>query len=188
MDKKKLFAWVGGAVVGLGIAYIAAVAVDLTGRDSFCVSCHTMKPMVDGFETSVHGGNNPHGFKAAHCTDCHLPHDSLAGYLVAKGISGTRDALAEFGIIHKVDFKENYHEMKHYVYDSGCLHCHEKVKEPEHAFGMSESSRFAHTQYWKDKKAGKDVSCVSCHNDTTMSGFAHTELLPTLEHQSDDKK
>ena len=60
MDKKKLYAWVGGAVVGLGIAYVAAVAVDLTGRDSFCVSCHTMEPMVGAFERSVHGGNNPH--------------------------------------------------------------------------------------------------------------------------------
>jgi cytochrome c-type protein NapC len=181
MDKKKLFAWVGGAVVGLGIAYVAAVAVDLTGRDTFCVSCHTMEPMVGAFERSVHGGNNPHGFKSHHCTDCHLPHESLAGYLVAKGISGTRDALAEFGIIEKVDFEENYHEMTHYTYDSGCLHCHEKVKEPEKAFGMSEASRFAHEQYWKDKKAGKDVSCLNCHNDSVMPNFAHPGLLEELK-------
>ena len=189
MDKKKLLAWIGGGVVGLGIAYIAAVAVDLTGRDSFCVSCHTMEPMVEAFHRSVHGGNNPHGFKAAHCTDCHLPHESLAGYLVAKGISGTRDALAQFGIISMVDFKENYHHMKHYTYDSGCLHCHEKVAEPESAYGMSEASRFAHEQYNKDKKAGKDVSCLDCHNDTTMPNFAHPGLLDTLgKHETKKNK
>jgi nitrate/TMAO reductase-like tetraheme cytochrome c subunit len=185
---KKLWAWVGGAVVGLGIAYVAAVAVDVTGRDDFCVSCHTMKPMVDAFHRSVHGGNNAVGFKSSHCTDCHLPHESLAGYLVAKGISGTRDALAEFGIIEKVDFKENFHHMKKYTYDSGCLHCHEMVKEPEKAFGMSESANFAHETYWKDKKAGKDVSCLNCHNDAIMPNFAHPGLLDELNSQKEEKK
>ena len=183
----KLWAWIGGAVVGLGIAYVAAVAVNETGKDTFCVSCHTMKPMVDAFHRSVHGGNNKHGFKAAHCTDCHLPHESLAGYLVAKGISGTRDALAEFGIIEKVDFKENYHHMKHYTYDSGCIHCHEKVVEPESAFKMSESARFAHETYLKDKKAGKDVSCLNCHNDTIMPNFAHPGLLDELNSKKEEK-
>ena len=187
MDKKKLFAWAGGAIVGLGIAYIAAVAVDVTGKDSFCVSCHTMEPMVQSFHRSVHGGNNQFGFKAHHCTDCHLPHESLAGYLIAKGISGTRDALAEVGLIHKVDFKENFHEMKKYTYDSGCLHCHEMVKEPKKAFGMSDSANFAHEQYWKDKKAGKNVSCVDCHNDAVMPNFAHPGLLDTLRNQKEEK-
>ena len=128
---KKIWAWVGGAVVGLGIAYGTAIMVDVTGQDKFCISCHTMEPMGDTFKISVHGGNNPHGFKVHHCTDCHLPHESLAGYLVAKGISGTKDALAEFGIIKKVDFEENIHEMEHYTYDSGCLHCHAKVEDPK---------------------------------------------------------
>jgi len=185
---KKLLAWAGGALVGLGIAYIAAVAVDVTGKDSFCVSCHTMEPMVESFHRSVHGGNNKHGFKAAHCTDCHLPHKSLAGYLIAKGISGTRDALAEVGLIHKVDFEENFHEMKNYTYDSGCVHCHEKVVEPETAFGMSESARFAHETYLKDKKAGKKVSCVTCHNDISMPNFAHPGLLETLRAKKLEEK
>jgi len=184
---KKLWAWVGGAVVGLGIAYVAAVAVDVTGRDTFCVSCHTMEPMVDSFHRSVHGGNNKHGFKAHHCTDCHLPHESLAGYLVAKGISGTRDALAEIGLIHQVDFKENIKEMEHYTYDSGCLHCHAKVEDPKTAFGMSDSANFAHETYWKDKKAGKDVSCVRCHNDITMPNFAHPGLIDQLNSKKEEK-
>lgn len=184
---KKLWAWVGGAVVGLGIAYAAAVMVDITGQDKFCISCHTMEPMGKSFEISVHGGNNPHGFKVHHCTDCHLPHESLAGYLVAKGISGTRDALAEVGIIKKVDFKENIHEMEHYTYDSGCLHCHAKVEDPKTAYGMSEASRFAHTEYWKDKKAGKDVSCVRCHNDINMPNFAHPGLVDALKKQKEEK-
>jgi nitrate/TMAO reductase-like tetraheme cytochrome c subunit len=38
MSKK--WAWIGGAVVGLAVAYGAAVIVDITGQDKFCVSCH----------------------------------------------------------------------------------------------------------------------------------------------------
>ena len=183
MKKSTLGALIAGAVIGLGISYVAAVLVDVTGKPNFCASCHTMKPMVESFHQSVHGGNNPHGFVVHHCTDCHLPKNSLIGYLVAKGISGTRDALAEFGIIKKVDFKENFNEMKDYVYDSACLQCHHMVKEPEKAFGMSEASRFAHESYWKDKKAGQDISCVSCHNDYSMADFAHPNLLERLDSQ-----
>ena len=180
MKKVTLGALIAGAIIGLGISYVTAVMVDVTGEPNFCGKCHTMKPMVESFHKSVHGGNNPHGFAVHHCTDCHLPHNSLIGYLIAKGISGTKDALAEFGLIHKVDFKENFWEMKNYTYDNGCLKCHHMVKEPEKAFGMSEESRYAHEQYWKDKKAGKDISCVSCHNDYNMVNFAHPNLLDKL--------
>ena len=181
MKKSTIGALIVGALIGLGISYVAAVAVDKTGQPNFCASCHTMKPMVESFHYSVHGGNNPQGFAAHHCTDCHLPHNSLIGYLVAKGISGTRDALAQVGLIKRVDFKENYHEMKNYVYDSGCLHCHEGIKDPEKAVGLSENIKQIHQKYyWDAKKSGKDISCVSCHNDTTMTNFAHPNLLESL--------
>jgi len=183
MKKATLGALIAGAVIGLGISYVAAVLVDVTGKPEFCASCHTMKPMVESFHHSVHGGDNPQGFAVHHCTDCHLPKNSLMGYLVAKGISGTRDALAEFGLIKKVDFKENFWEMKHYVYDSACLQCHHMVKEPEKAISMSESSRFAHKYYWTQKKEGADISCVSCHNDYTMPHFAHPGLLDKLREE-----
>ena len=170
-----------GAIIGLGISYVAAVAVDKTGQPEFCMSCHEMKPMGESFKFSVHGGNNPQGFAVHHCTDCHLPHNSLAGYLVAKGISGTRDFLAHIGLMKMVDFKENFHEMNHYVYDSACLHCHEGIKEPATAVGLSENIKEIHeTYYWEAKKEGKDVSCVTCHNDHSMVDFAHPNLLETL--------
>jgi len=183
---KKVF-WgtlICGALIGLGISYVAAVAVDKTGQPEFCMSCHEMKPMGESFKFSVHGGNNPQGFAAHHCTDCHLPHNSLAGYLVAKGISGTRDFLAHIGLMKMVDFKENFYEMKNYVYDSACLHCHEGMKEPAKAVGLSEDIKEIHERYyWKPKKEGKDISCVTCHNDHTMANFAHPNLLETLSQE-----
>ena len=181
MKKATLGAIIVGVIVGLGISYIAAVLVDVTGKPNFCVSCHTMKPMVETFEYSVHGGNNPQGFAVHHCTDCHLPKKSLMGYLIAKGISGTRDALAEFGIISKVDFKENFWEMKHYVYDSACLECHKGIEEPEKSIGLSENVKEIHEKfYWAAKNSGQDVSCVDCHNDHTMTNFAHPGLMDKL--------
>jgi nitrate/TMAO reductase-like tetraheme cytochrome c subunit len=182
MKKATWGALIVGAIVGIGISYVAAVMVDKTGQPQFCESCHTMKPMVETFRLSVHGGNNPQGFAAHHCTDCHLPHNSLIGYLIAKGISGTRDALAQFGIIKRVNFKENFWEMKDYVYDSACLHCHEGMRDPMHAVGLSPDIAKIHQKYyWDAKAAGKDVSCVSCHNDYSMSNFAHANLLEVLQ-------
>ena len=185
-SSKKVF-WgtlICGAIIGLGISYVAAVAVDKTAKPEFCMSCHEMKPMGESFKISVHGGNNPQGFAAHHCTDCHLPHNSLAGYLIAKGISGTRDFLAHIGLTKMVDFKENFYEMKDYVYDSACLHCHEGIKDPEKAVGLSENIKEIHEKfYWQPKKAGKDVSCVTCHNDHVMVNFANPNLLETLSEE-----
>ncbi|QCT94371.1 cytochrome C [Caminibacter mediatlanticus TB-2] len=187
MKKATLGALIAGAVIGLGISYVTAIMVDKTSTPEFCASCHTMKPMVDSFKFSVHGGNNPQGFAATHCTDCHLPHNSLIGYLIAKGISGTRDALAEFGIIKKVDFKDNFWEMDKYVYDSGCLKCHkgiEKLKDKNvgEVIGLTLNSQKVHKEfYWNKKERGEKVSCVACHNDNTMTHFAHPNLLETLQ-------
>ena len=189
MKKSTLGALIAGAVIGLGISYVAAVMVDYTATPEFCSSCHEMKPMAESFKISVHGGNNPQGFAAHHCTDCHLPHNSLAGYLVMKGISGTRDMMAHVGLIKMVDFKENYHEMKNYVYDSGCLHCHEGIKNIDEESGLSFEMKEVHKKfYWDAKKAGKDVSCVTCHNDSTQSHFAHPNLLQTLSSEENSEK
>ena len=183
---KKVF-WgtlICGVVIGLGISYIAAVGVEETGKPEFCMKCHEMKPMGESLKFSVHGGNNPQGFSVNECTDCHLPHNSLAGYLIAKGISGSRDFLAHIGLMKMVDFKENFYDMKRYVYDSACLHCHKGMRDPEKAVGLSENIKEIHEKYyWAAKGEGKDVSCVTCHNDHAMVNFAHPNLLESLSEQ-----
>jgi len=170
-----------GVIIGLGLSYGAAVGVEETGKPQFCMSCHEMKPMGETFKISVHGGNNPYGFAATECTDCHLPHNSIAGYLVMKGISGTRDFLAHIGLIHKVNFRKNFNNMQDYVYDSACLKCHKGIRNPEKAIGLTPAIREIHEEYyWKPKREGKNISCVTCHNDRTMVNFAHPNLLEVL--------
>ncbi len=151
-------------------------------RAGICSNCHTMKPMVDTFYNSVHGGNNKHGFSVASCSDCHLPHDSLANHLFQKGVLGTKDTLAEIGFAKKGEFVENYNDMKEFVYDSGCLKCHSNLKDTNSK--LSDSAKFAHNYYFKNKKT-QNLSCVSCHNDYTNQNFAHPGLLDKLE--SNDK-
>jgi len=189
MSKAVWGALIAGAVVGLGISYFAAVMVDVTGQPKFCASCHEMKPMAESFEFSVHGGNNPQGFAAHHCTDCHLSHTSLASYLFTKAISGTRDALAKVGVIKMVDFKKNFWRMDEYVYDSACLHCHkgiEELKEKDEVVGLSRDIQKVHKEfYWKAKEEGEEVSCTKCHNDYVMPNFAHPNLLETLSSKED---
>ena len=185
MGKKVWFALIGGAVIGIGLSFIGAVMVDKTGQPEFCTKCHEMKPMGETFKFSVHGGNNPVGFAAHHCTDCHLPHDSLIGYLWHKGMSGMRDGLAHAGTIHKVDFKENFWRMDEYVYDSACLKCHEGIKNIDEESGLAENIKYIHKEfYWKPKEAGEEVSCTKCHNDYTHPNFAHPNLLEALDNST----
>jgi nitrate/TMAO reductase-like tetraheme cytochrome c subunit len=178
--KKTITALAVGLLIGIVVAYISAILVDKTSKPEFCASCHTMKPMVESFKISVHGANNKHGYSAEHCTDCHLPHNSLSGYLAAKAATGLKDTLGEMGLTGKVDFERNYWEMKKYVYDSACLKCHQAISDPNTAYGMSKESVVAHNMYWNDKKQGRKISCTSCHNDYITPGFAHPELLERL--------
>ncbi len=173
-------AWFGVLVlvviVALVFSYVSLVAVNKTSEPQFCMRCHTMKSAVESFYISVHGGNNAYGFKSAHCTDCHLPHKSTFGYLVAKGVTGTRDFLAEVGLKGKIDLKKALWERERYVYDSGCLKCHQDMNHPDKAYSMDSDVRKIHLYYWKTKEAGVDISCVDCHNDYTTPGFAHPEI------------
>ncbi len=178
--KKVVVVLLIGLILGLAVSFVTAVVVEKTSTPKFCGSCHTMKPMVKSFNISVHGSNNKHGYSVAHCTDCHLPHDSLAGYLIAKGITGIKDGLIEIGMFKNPDFEKKYAEMSSYVYDSGCLKCHTGIKNPSAAYKMSEASKYAHKLYWKEKKEHKNISCVSCHNDSTNPNFAHPELLERI--------
>ncbi len=167
-------------VLIIGFSYISLVAINTTSEPQFCMKCHTMKPMAESFALSMHGGNNQIGFKAAHCTDCHLPHNNLAEYLIAKGTTGTRDILAEIGLTGKADFSSNYFNYDRYVYDSGCLKCHEDIKNPSKAYGLDPDIRNIHEYYWGKKKEGTHISCTYCHNDYNTPNFAHPGLLDSL--------
>ncbi len=184
MKKFWLVLIVFGVVVAVVFSYLSVATVNSTSEPGFCMKCHSMQPMGKSFSISMHGGNNGYGFKTAHCTDCHLPHNSTAGFLVAKGITGARDLLSHLGLIKKADFYKVYFESDRYVYDSGCLKCHQDVKNPEKAYSMDPAVRDIHLYYWRKKRAGGTIHCVECHNDYSTPGFAHPELKDHMMFQA----
>ena len=153
---------ISSVVVGMATSFVTTVAVKQTSDIDFCSSCHSMKPMAASYLKSVHGGNNDSGV-VTKCADCHLPHESLAGYLVQKAKTGMWDMWVE--ATHdtsKIDWHEKRHDRHNWVYDTGCLHCHENL-----LVGTRENNKasISHRAYFSKQFMidGKNVKCVSCH-------------------------
>ncbi len=183
------YALLAAAFIGLGmlISFVSAIAIKQTSGVQFCSSCHSMKPMADAYRNSVHGGFGESGV-VAKCADCHLPHDSLLGYLVQKGKSGMWDLWVE--TTHdtsKIDWFERREEKRHFVYDSGCLHCHENLLK---ATKLKSKPFVAHKAYFSNKLRVKDgnkwkkAQCVDCHK--YVGHYQLEKHLPKIEETSDD--
>ena len=146
-------------VAGILFSLATAEGIHATSDVDFCVSCHVMEPMVASYEESIHGGKNEHGIRAT-CSDCHLPHESVLGYVVAKSISGMKDVWGNFVLDPtKIDWQERREHREHYTYDSGCMGCHRELKDAT----MSDPKAFKpHRDYFSGIS---DSTCISCHEN-----------------------
>ncbi|MBN2695473.1 NapC/NirT family cytochrome c [bacterium] len=154
---KKLLPYFIGIFLGAILSFIFAIMVEETSDESFCGSCHTMKPMVESFLQSKHGGNNKLGIKAK-CVDCHLPHNNLLNYLFRKGTTGFHDVWAQM-FYSNFEWEKNRDNREKYVYDSGCLKCHKNI---EHVRFGNLKSFIAHKAYFLTPEK---YSCVMCHKN-----------------------
>lgn len=167
-------------VIGVPIVMAAAwigteTMIERTSGAEFCTRCHTMEPFAEAHAQDVHGGDNAGGVVAV-CTDCHLPHDSALNHLVAKAQTGLRDAWAQaIYIFHKPDWVAGLEEREHYVYDSGCLNCHQAL---ERVSKGNPAALAAHQAYFSGKL---DKDCVACHQHV-----GHEDLLPALARHFDE--
>ena len=156
----------GFIALGMFISFISAIAIKKTSGEQFCSSCHSMKPMAEAYRNSVHGGFGESGV-VAQCADCHLPHDTLLGYLIQKGKSGMWDLWVESTRdTDKIDWEEKREHKRDFVYDTGCLHCHENLLK---ATKLKSKPFIAHKAYFANKLKVKDdgewkkAQCVDCH-------------------------
>lgn len=169
--------WLGLAAGLLALAAILMAggwtltegAIQATSDRAFCTGCHSMEPFAEAYDRDVHGGRNPGGVAAA-CTDCHLPHESPAGYLAAKVRTGIRDGWAELKSVFKEpDWVAHLEHRAEFVYDSGCLQCHSRLAD---APGATAAAAFGHRAYFQDDS---ELNCVTCHPHV-----GHQDLLASL--------
>ncbi len=136
---------------------IGVESFEATADATFCVSCHTMTPFEKAFLEDVHGGNSTHGVQAL-CTDCHLSHESAFHYFVTKTQTGVHDVWVQnTGDLDSIDWNAKRQHREDYVYDSGCLQCHNNL---ERATMASNKAFVAHKGYFSGET---DNKCVSCH-------------------------
>jgi cytochrome c-type protein NapC len=175
MTRKHTWYWLAASllilvpVLMIGGWTLTEGAIQATSDREFCTTCHSMEPFALAYDQDVHGGQNPGGV-AANCVDCHLPHDSPGGYLVAKIQTGIHDGFAELmSVFREPDWIGNLNKRAEYVYDSGCLKCHSKL---ESAPEDNPTTAMAHQTYFQ---GDANLLCVTCH-----AHVGHKDLLTHL--------
>ncbi|PSW18065.1 cytochrome C [Photobacterium sanctipauli] len=163
-----------GGMLGLGVSLLSAEIIKNTNDAAFCGSCHSMKPMADTFKLDVHGGKNEHGF-VAECADCHLPKDNIVNYMVKKTSHGINDVFKEvFTDTDKIDWISLRNERERFVYDSGCLSCHQNLLNKTEA--DNPRSLELHAKYNQTQQGDEPLNCVSCHVTVGHNGMLRSEL------------
>jgi len=163
-SKKKFFGaekkgwWYGvaiGAILTIVMILASGFMIETTNKDTFCASCHVMKPFRSSWQEARHGGNNPKGF-AAQCVDCHLPHGNFFQFFMVKGMTGTGDLIQNIYIDGaEFDWAGNSEKSK-FTFDSACRRCHHNLTPPGLPFG----GLIAHRTYLRGDTTKR---CAECH-------------------------
>lgn len=159
---------VTGFIGGLVFVGAADFAIQQTGTEEFCVSCHEMQQPFDEQASTVHFLNRT-GTRAI-CADCHIPH-ALIEKIPAKITTGSKDILAHMAgaLDTPQKFEERRLELAVSVWremkdrdSKECRYCHQNVftQTKEQFGGAARDHRMA------AETAG--LTCIDCHQ-----GIAH---------------
>ncbi len=140
----------GGFAIGLLVCAVGSGMMSFSGSPAFCGSCHAMKGEAASFAKSSHSRQE--------CTECHLPHDNMAIYMVEKGRTGMVDTY--HAVIRDYPARIKLSEDARKTVNSNCLRCHENTMENVHA-AVGESL-----------DTGAD--CMKCHS-SIVHGSNHLE-------------
>lgn len=152
-------------------------AVKITGEYPFCGSCHKWDGAIaqTNVMDKVHGASNPKGIQAT-CTECHLPHNNVAYYLLIKAKNGIAEGWTTLtGDPSKKDWLGNReYARKYYTFDSSCLKCHNNAFVEVNKLKTSGISAM-HKKYLELKESNDAMKCTDCHKYV-----GHTNLGGTL--------
>lgn len=171
--------------------------VKITGDAPFCGSCHAWDGLIAQTHLAdpIHGNANPKGFQAT-CTDCHLPHDSLSGYLATKVKNGIAEG---WTTLTKDPSKKDWianrnHARKNYTFDSSCLVCHKGILEraSQKEFANEAASKM-HLNYINFQNTKEAMQCTSCHKfvghkDLGEVLFKHNDTRPSSWDEWDNQR
>jgi len=165
--------WLGlsiGVVLTIMMVFASGYMIETTNKDTFCATCHVMKPFRTAWQQAVHGGQNPRGF-TAQCTDCHLPHGDFFQYLFTKAKSGASDIIQNFSIDGATyDWANNAETRRNeFTFETACRRCHHDLTPP----GMKVGGFLAHRTFLLGET---DKTCVSCH-----SHVGHKDMIEMVD-------
>lgn len=162
-----------GVVIGIIFWGGFNTAMEMTNRETFCISCHEMQDNVfNEYRNTIHYTNRS-GVRAT-CPDCHVPKDwvhKIARKIQASNelwhhLKGTVDTPEKFRAKRLVLAQHEWDRMK--ANDSReCRNCHD-YKYFDYVNQRSRSS----TLHQKGFSEGK--TCIDCHK-----GIAHN--LPPVD-------
>ncbi|WP_065840473.1 cytochrome c3 family protein [Campylobacter fetus] len=154
--------------------------VEVTGDYPFCGSCHAWDGAIaqTNLADSVHGASATHGVKVK-CSDCHLPHDSLIGYLFTKAKNGVAEGFTT--MLRDPDKKDwlgnRQYTRDNYTFDSSCLKCHANILKTSDG-NMTRAINKMHDRYVELKSTAEAMKCTDCHKHV-----GHKELGAMLYEQ-----
>ena len=140
---------------GLLLAHIARVTSYLDNSPEMCMNCHVMTDSYVSHRNSSHGRDTT-------CTDCHLPHTSLAREYAFKAIDGLKHALVftvmpDSQTMHISSFAAP-------VVQENCMRCHENRMSEVSAANGAESG----------------VKCWHCHQDVVHGNVRSLSASPSV--------
>ncbi|QED49024.1 cytochrome c3 family protein [Cytobacillus dafuensis] len=117
IDKKLLI--MIGVFVGIIVSVVTVKTFAYTDSADFCQSCHIMTNVYESHGDSTHA-------KLA-CSDCHLPHETLAGKLVFKAKSGIGHVYYNTLGSEKIPEVLLTTEDSKKAVNQNCINCHEST-------------------------------------------------------------
>jgi cytochrome c nitrite reductase small subunit len=133
-------------LIGYGL-YVSKAHSYLSDNPATCVNCHIMGPQFATWSHSAHR-------EAAHCNDCHVPHNNVFNKYYFKAKDGLRHATI-FTLRREPQVIFIREEGKHVVQEN-CLRCHDRLLE--------NWKKSVNTPVYMAHKS--DRYCWECHRET----------------------
>ncbi len=155
--RKAALLFSAGFLLAILLIFSGNKAVEATGTDDYCQSCHNVHPQAySSWKRSTHY-DNKRGI-VVHCIECHLPPSGLPK-LSRKVTTGLRDV---YGTLFTDTKSINWEEKSrpeyavHHTFESSCLRCHKNL----YPLGLGEKGQEAHLYYDNNREK---LNCLNCH-------------------------